>query len=287
MKISELFNNNKKALSFEIFPPKGSDPVIAVQDTLEKLKELNPAFISVTYGAGGSEGNDATFKIASLTKNHYGIESVAHLTGINLTKKDVLNILNNLKDFGIENILALRGDADSISPQNEFKNASDLISFIKENGDFNIMGACYPEGHFESPTIIEDIRNLKYKVEAGASQLITQFFFDNNTFYTFRERAAIAGINIPIIAGIMPVVDKEQIENMVALCGVKLTKKFSTILEKYEDKPEALQEAGIAYAVDQIVDLIAHEVDGIHLFTMNNPHITARICKAINNLLIA
>jgi methylenetetrahydrofolate reductase (NADPH) len=287
MKICELFQK-KKVFSFEVFPPRRIDSVSIIYDTIEKLKGLNPDFISVTYSAGGSESNTDTFKIASAIKNNYGIESVAHLPSINHTKGEVLKMLEDLRTAGIENILALRGDVNpSFSPKNDFKFASDLISFIKEHGDFNIIAACYPEGHFESPSIIDDIRNLKRKVDAGANQLITQLFFDNNYFYSFMERAAIAGINIPIEAGIMPVVNKKQIERIVALCRVNLPKKFLAIMNRYENNPEALRDAGIAYAVDQIIDLIAQGVDGIHLYTMNNPYIAHRIYEAINTLLVA
>lgn len=287
MKTCELFKV-KRVLSFEIFPPKRTDSVNIIYDTIEKLKGINPDFISVTYGAGGSESSSNTLKIASDIKNKYGLESVAHLPCINLTKGEVLKMLDDFKKAGIENILALRGDVNTrFILKNDFKYASDLISFIKENGDFNIIAACYPEGHFESSTIIEDIRNLKRKVDAGANQLITQLFFDNNYFYSFRERAAIAGINVPIEAGIMPVVNKKQIERLISLCRVNLPKKFLTIMTRYENNPEAMRDAGIAYAVDQIVDLIAQGVDGIHLYTMNNPYIAHRIYEAINTLLVA
>jgi methylenetetrahydrofolate reductase (NADPH) len=287
MKTCELFKM-KRVLSFEIFPPKRTDSVNTIYDTVKELKNLTPDFISVTYGAGGSENNIETLKIASAIKNNYSIESVAHLPCINLTKREVLKMLEDFRSAGIENILALRGDVNpNFTPKNDFKYASDLISFIKENGDFNIIGACYPEGHIESPTIIEDIRNLKNKVDAGASQLITQIFFDNSYFYSFRERAIIAEINVPIEAGIMPVVNRKQIERMETLCGVNLPKKFLSIMDKYENNPEAMRDAGIAYAVDQIVDLIAQGVEGIHLYTMNNPYIAHRIYEAINTLLVA
>jgi methylenetetrahydrofolate reductase (NADPH) len=211
-----------------------------------------------------------------------------HLPGINLTKSQVLKTLDDLREAGIENILALRGDVDpSIEPKGDFKHASDLISFIKENGDFNIIAACYPEGHVECPSVIEDIRNLKAKVDAGADHLITQLFFDNSYFYSFLERVAIAGINVPIQAGIMPATNKKQIERIVSLCGVSLPKKFLYVLNRYEDHPEAMRDAGIAYAVDQIVDLIAQGADGIHLYTMNEPYVALRICEAINALLVA
>lgn len=287
MKTSELFKM-KRVLSFEIFPPKRTDSVNKVYDTVEALKGLNPDFISVTYGAGGSESNTETIKIASAIKNNYGIESVAHLPCINLTKTEVIKMLDDFRRAGVENILALRGDVNpKFTPKDDFKYASDLISFIKENGDFNVIGACYPEGHVECATIIEDIRNLKSKVDAGANQLITQLFFDNNYFYSFRERAIIAGIDVPIEAGIMPVVNKKQIERMVTLCGVNLPKKFLSIMDRYENNPVAMRDAGIAYAVDQIVDLIAQGVEGIHLYTMNNPYIAHKIYEAINTLLIA
>jgi methylenetetrahydrofolate reductase (NADPH) len=287
MKTSELFKT-KRVLSFEIFPPKRTASIDTIYDTVNKLKELNPDFISVTYGAGGSESNKDTLKIASAVKNIYGVESVAHLPCISLTKRDVIKMIQEFRTAGIENILALRGDINPNSePQNDFKYASELISFIKENGDFNIIGACYPEGHTECPSIVEDIRHLKNKVDAGASQLITQLFFDNNYFYSFRERAAIAGINVPIEAGIMPVINKKQIERMVSLCGVNLPKKSLSIMNRYENNPIAMRDAGIAYAIDQIVDLITQGVDGIHLYTMNNPYIAQKIYEAINTLLVA
>lgn len=287
MKTSELFKT-KRVLSFETFPPKRTASVNTIYDTIDELKDLNPDFISVTYGAGGSESNKDTLKIASAVKNTYGIESVAHLPCINLTKREVIKMLQEFRSAGIENILALRGDINpNFDPKNDFKYASELISFIKENGDFNVIGACYPEGHIECPTIVEDIRNLKSKVDAGANQLITQLFFDNNHFYSFRERAAIAGINVPIEAGIMPVVNKKQIERMVTLCGVNLPKKFLSIMNRYENNPTALRDAGIAYAIDQIVDLITQGVDGIHLYTMNDPYIAHKIYEAINILLVA
>jgi len=287
MRTSELFKI-KRVLSFEIFPPKRTDPVNTIYDTVKELKKLNPDFISVTYGAGGSENNRETLKIASAVKNDYGIESVAHLPCINLTKADVVNMLDSLKNAGIENILALRGDINpDFEPKNDFRYASELITFIREYGDFNIIAACYPEGHYECPSIVEDIRNLKRKVDAGANQLITQLFFDNDYFYSFRERAAIAGIDVPIEAGIMPVTNKKQIERIAALCKVKLPRKFLSIMDRYEHNPAAMRDAGIAYAVDQIVDLITQGVDGIHLYTMNNPYVACRIYEAVYSLLIS
>ena len=287
MKTSEIFKN-KTVLSLEIFPPRRTASIDTIYNTLDELQGLKPDFISVTYGAGGSETNTATLEIASAIKNNYGIESVAHLSCINLTKSEVLNMLEGFKQAGVENILALRGDVNpALAPKQDFRYASDLVSFIKENGDFNIIAACYPEGHNECSSLVDDIRNLKTKVDAGTDQLITQMFFDNSYFYSFRERACIAGINVPIEAGIMPVVNKKQIERMVSLCGVKLPRKFVTIMERYENNPVAMRDAGIAYAVDQIVDLMAQDVDGIHLYTMNNPYIAQKIYAAISTLLAA
>ena len=287
MKTSALFKS-KTVFSLEIFPPKRTASVAAIYDTLDALKGLTPDFISVTLGAGGSENNASTLEIASDIKNRYHIESVAHLPCINFDKNDMNGMLSALKQNGAQNILALRGDiVPGILPQQYFRHASDLVAFIKQNGDFNVIGACYPEGHSESAGIDEDIRHLKTKVDAGTDQLITQLFLDNRFFYAFRDRAARAGINIPVQAGIMPVVNKKQIERIVSLCGASLPKKFMVMLEKYENNPVALRDAGIAYAINQIVDLIAQDVDGIHLYTMNNPYIAQRIYAAVKTLLHA
>ncbi|MBR1863574.1 MAG: methylenetetrahydrofolate reductase [Ruminococcus sp.] len=283
MKTSELFNN-RPTLSFEVFPPKSDTPIESIYKTIDGLAPLEPDFISVTYGAGGS-GNNATIGICAMIKEKYGIEPVAHLACINLTRDKVVSELEEMKKAGIENVLALRGDINpSIPPKEDFRYASELVRLIKKNGDINILGACYPEGHPEAPNIVEDIRHLKEKVDAGCSQLVTQLFFDNEDFYSFREKTAIAGINVPIEAGIMPVTNKKQIERMVTLCHAKLPKKFVTIMEKYEHDPVAMRDAGIAYAVSQIVDLIANDVDGIHLYTMNNPYIAEKICTAVKSL---
>ncbi|WP_418558120.1 methylenetetrahydrofolate reductase [NAD(P)H] [Hominenteromicrobium sp.] len=287
MKTVEFFKK-KQVLSFEVFPPKRTSPIETIYSTLDELKGLHPDYISVTYGAGGSLNNSKTLEIAANIKNRYEFESVAHLPCINLTKEDVLLALNTIRENGIENILALRGDINpDIPPCTDFSHASDLVTFIREHGDFNIIGACYPEGHPESKNIVDDIHNLKRKVDAGVSQLTTQLFLDNEYFYTFRERAALAGINVPIEAGIMPVVNKKQIERMVSLCGVHLPTKFIKMMARYENNPIAMRDAGIAYAVDQIVDLAAQGVDGIHLYTMNNPYIAQKIYEAVYRLLAA
>lgn len=286
MKISSLFGKGKTVLSFEVFPPKKTSPVETIYDTLGQLKDLSPDFISVTYGAGGNAANTVTCDIASYIANTLNIPSVAHLTCVYSTKETVLKQLEMFREKGVENILALRGDVNPEIPRlHDFEYASDLTTFIKANGDFHVSGACYPEGHLEAPSIVEDIRNLRHKTDAGAEHLMSQLFFDNSAFYNFREKALIAGINVPIEAGIMPVVNKKQIERMVSMCGASLPAKFSKVMQKYENNPEALRDAGIAYAVDQIVDLISNGVDGIHLYTMNNPYVARKISESIKNLL--
>lgn len=267
-------------------PPKRTAPVNTIFETIKPLKELSPDFISVTYGAGGKENNGDTFHIASEIKNNYGIESVVHLPCIGLTKSDIKEKLDEPRNHGIENILALRGDlSDGVHSFGDFKYASDLVAFIKDYGDFNIIAACYPEGHIDSNNYIEDIHNLKTKVDAGADHLITQLFFDNNFFYKFIERCQFAGIKVPIEAGIMPIINKKQIDRMVSLCGTTVPHKFAAMMERYENDPIAVRDAGIAYAINQIVDLIAQGVDGIHLYTMNNPYIAVKIHEAIRNLI--
>ncbi|RLK62674.1 methylenetetrahydrofolate reductase [NAD(P)H] [Atopobacter sp. AH10] len=285
MSIQDLFKE-KTVLSYEVFPPKkqAKNPS-SIYKTLDVLKDLNPDAISVTYGALGAKNNTETFKIAKTIKD-YGVESIVHLPGIELTKADVLEKLDQLKALNLHNILALRGDLpEGDFTPGDFRYASDLISFIKENGDFNITAACYPEGHVDSPNIVEDIKNLRIKVESGVDHLITQLFLNNDHFYRFRERCALAGINVPIEAGIMPVTNKRQIEKMTSLCGVELPEKFIKVMNRYEDDPIAMRDAGIAYAIDQIVDLVTQGVDGIHLYTMNNPYIAKRIFEATHNLI--
>ena len=284
MKIRELFDK-KTVFSFEIFPPKKTSSVDVIYKTLEELGDLSPDFISVTFSAGGSGNGALSCEIASKIKDEYNITPMIHLPCINYTEDEILAVLNDLDKRGIENILALRGDINpDIEPKKHFRYASDLISFIKKHGDYDIAGACYPEGHIETENIVDDIKNLKHKVDMGADHLISQLFFDNNLFYSFLEKTAIAGINVPIEAGIMPVVNKNQIERMVGMCGASLPPKFVKIMQKFEHNPEALRDAGIAYAIDQIVDLVSSGVDGIHLYTMNNPYVARRISEAVSGI---
>lgn len=286
MKINELFNSKELVFSFEIFPPKVTSPISTVYKTLEELNDLKPDFISVTYGAGGSLTNNRTTELSSLVKEKYGVESVAHLTCISSTKDEIDIILDDLKSHGIENILALRGDIPvGQDPKGEFNYAYELISHIKKRGDFNILGACYPEGHVRGRDLKEDMMHLKLKEEMGATHFISQLFFDNNYFYDMLEEKDKLGIKSPIQAGIMPVVNKNQIERISSLCGAHIPEKFIRIMNKYEHDKDALREAGIAYAVEQIVDLVSSGVDGIHLYTMNNPYVARRIHDNINTII--
>ena len=285
MKIKELFDKGT-VFSFEVFPPKKTSSIDTVYKTLEELKGLKPDFISVTFGAGGSENSGLSIDIAKKIKDDLGIESAVHLPCINYTKAEIEGILEQFKAQGIENILALRGDiVPGVPIKHDFRYASDLVKFIRKHGDFDIAGACYPEGHMETEDLVTDVLNLKKKVDAGAQHLISQLFFDNSLFYSFIERTKIAGIKVPIEAGIMPVTNKTQIERMVAMCGASLPPKFTKMIQKYEHNPEALRDAGIAYAIDQIVDLVSNGVDGIHLYTMNNAYVATKITNAVENII--
>lgn len=286
MKLDKLFSLDRTVLSFEVFPPKKTSGIETIYNALNDLAALSPDFISVTYGAGGGDNNSMTVKIAAYIEKTLKIPSAAHLTCLYNSKADISETLDKFRENGIENILALRGDFIPGAEQKaDFGYASDMIGFIKREGDFHVLGACYPEGHVEAESIDDDIKNLRYKVEAGADHLITQLFFDNALFYGFREKLESEGIEAFIEAGIMPVVNKSQIERMVSLCGASIPPKFAKMMQKYEHNPEALREAGIAYAVDQIIDLISNGVKGIHLYTMNNPYVARKITESIKSLL--
>lgn len=290
MKVSKIVQakreEGKPVLSFEIFPPKKEEALKNIDVTLEMLCDLHPDFISVTFGAGGSAVDNKTVEIAKKIKNTYKVEPIVHLTCLHYDKEEISEILRQLQEAGIENVLALRGDVNPNVPmKHDFRYANELVEFIKTQGDFHISGACYPETHLEAPDAITDIHNLKRKVDAGVTHLVSQLFFDNEAFYRFYEKTRIAGITTPVEAGIMPVTNKANIERMVNLCGATLPKKFERILGKYEDNKEALLDAGMAYAINQIVDLIANDVDGIHIYTMNNPKVARRICDGIRNLI--
>ena len=290
--IDETQFKNKTIFSFEVFPPKKTMPIDTIFSTLDELKGLSPDFISVTFGAGGSENCNNSVEIAKHIKNVCNVESVIHMPALNMTKADAQFVLEQFQQAGIDNILALRGDkVEGKEPANEFLYASDLISFIKEfdskrtdGKKFKIFGACYPELHPQSKDVFEDIDYLKKKVDAGASHLLSQLFFDNTQFYRFLERCQIKGINVPVEAGIMPATNKKSIERMVSMTNAVLPKKFTDMMNRYGDHPEAIRDAGIAYAIDQIVDLVTHGVSGIHLYTMNNPLVARKISDATESL---
>lgn len=290
--INETDYTKKTIFSFEVFPPKKTMPIDTIFSTLDELKDLSPDFISVTFGAGGSENCNNSVEIAKHIKNVCGVESVIHMPALNMTKADAQFVLDQFQQAGIDNILALRGDkVEGKEPANEFLHASDLISFIKDfdskrtdGKQFKIFGACYPELHPQSTDVFEDIDYLKKKVDAGASHLLSQLFFDNEKFYKFLERCQIKGINVPIEAGIMPATNKKSIERMVSMTNAVLPKKFTDMMERYGDHPDAIRDAGIAYAIDQIVDLVTHGVSGIHLYTMNNPLVARKIYEATKSL---
>ena len=286
MKITELYQKKKNVLSFEIFPPKKDSELKNIDKTLEILCELKPDYISVTFGAGGSTNHNKTIQIAKKLKEEYHVEPVVHLTCLCYDKAEIDEFSKELTEEGIQNILALRGDYNPNVPQkNDFAHASDLITYLKQKGDFCIAGACYPECHPQSKNRVEEIRNLKKKTDAGAQVLLSQLFFDNHFFYRFVEDCRIAGIDTPITPGIMPVINASQIKRMVTLCGASLPERFEKIIHRFETNKEALFDAGMSYALSQIIDLLANDVDGLHLYTMNNPAVARRICEGIKNII--
>lgn len=290
MKISKIFDHKQVVFSLEVFPPKKNSSYTTVYNTLLQMRELPVDFISVTYGAGGSAAQrDKTIEIASLIIETYRIESVAHLTCVTSDEADVLAALESARAKGIQNVFALRGDIPADGERKyAFRHASDLVRFIRDHdSEINISGACYPEKHPEAPSLRADIENLKYKIDSGVSHLITQLFFDNDKFYAFRDLAAAAGIDVPIEAGIMPITTKTQLERVVKLSGAAVPERLTRIHERYRDDPEAFFDAGIAFATDQIIDLVSRGVRGVHLYTMNSVETAKRIARNIGSILRA
>ena len=286
MKISDIYKDNKKTLSFEIFPPKKDSELKNIDETLAILCELNPDYISVTFGAGGSSNNNYTIELAKKIKYEYHIEPVVHLTCLQYNKTEMDAFANVLINEGIQNILALRGDKnEDISAKEDFKHASDLITYLKPQHQFCFLGACYPECHPESENRVSEIKYIKEKVNAGAQVLLSQLFFDNEQFFRFVEDCRIAEINVPIIPGIMPVINAAQIKRMITTCGVTFPTRFQKIINKYENNKNALFDAGMSYALSQIIDLLVSDIDGIHLYTMNNPIVARKICEGIKNII--
>ncbi len=286
MKLTNILTGPKPSLSFEVFPPKTSDSFESVQKAVIEIAALKPSYMSVTYGAGG--GTSAyTVQIAESLKAA-GVTPLAHLSCISSNKENVQAMLTKLKEAGIENILALRGDIPAGQPLHnpEYKYASDLIKEIKKfNGDFCIGGACYPENHPESTNSHEDIENLKKKIDAGCEFLTTQMFFDNNILYNFMYRALRAGIHVPVVAGIMPVTNASQIKRICAISGSQLPQQFLRIVDRYGDSPEAMKQAGVAFATEQIVDLLANGINAVHIYSMNKPDVAKAIQDNVCHLI--
>lgn len=285
MKINEKFKEKSPLISFEIFPPKPDYPIDTIFNTIDELYSLEPDFMSVTYGAGGST-KDRTVEISSYIQNKYNLTSNAHVTCISSSKEEVQNISKSLKEKNIQNVMALRGDypKDNLSglPVDRYNNSVELIEYFKQNTDFCIGAACYPEKHPDAKDLNADIDFLKRKMDAGADYLVTQLFFDNGMFYDFYDKAIKKGIYLPISVGIMPILNKRQITSIVRLTGNSIPNKFSRLLDKYENNPEALKEAGMSYAVSQIIDLLSWGVDGIHIYTMNKPSTARKILENIS-----
>lgn len=285
MKIKELFKQKQPTISFEVFPPNKIYTLEKVYEVIDELSLLKPDFMSVTYGAGGSTRRN-TVDIASKIKNINNIEALAHLTCIGATKKEIDEILKDLNKNNIENIMALRGDIpqEYENKIGDFSHANDLIKYIKENGDFSIGGAFYPEGHQETNDLL-DLFNLKTKVDSGTDFLISQIFFENEKFYEFKEKLGKLNIKTPLIAGIMPITNGKQIRRITSMCGCSIPEKLKKILDRYEDNPIAMREAGIAYAMEQIIELISDDIAGIHIYTMNRVEASKKIMENIGNIL--
>ena len=284
MKISEILKQDKVTLSLEVFPPKTSEKYQAVAAAAKKVAELHPDFMSVTYGAGGGTGL-YTADIAQEIQEKQGVPMLAHLTCVSSSREHVRKMVGIYKEKGIENILTLRGDIprDGVLSQ-DYRHAVDLIQDVRELGDFCLGGACYPEGHVETPHKADDIRYLKEKVDAGLDFLTTQMFFDNNVYFHYLARLRTAGVTIPVIAGVMPVTNGRQIRRICQLSGTYLPPRFRAIVDRFGDSPAAMLDAGVAYATEQIVDLFANGVNAVHVYTMNHPEIGERIMSNLGSI---
>jgi len=286
VKIIDRMLQDKVNISFEVFPPKTDDAYEKVLTTVDEIGKLKPSFISVTYGAGGGTSKN-TVKIASHIQNDLGVNSIAHLTCVSSTKEEVHRVIDDIKEKGIQNILALRGDIpkDAAFPiPGHYKYASELVEDIKVRGDFCIGAACYPEGHVESEHKSEDIAHLKEKVDSGVDFLTTQMFFDNSILYNFLYRIREKGITVPVLPGIMPVTNGKQMARICQLSGTALPERFRAIVDRFGDNPKAMQQAGIAYATDQIIDLIANGINNIHIYSMNKPEVAVAIMANLSEI---
>ncbi len=289
MKLSEIFSD-KLSLSFEVFPPKTDTAFDSVKMATEEIAKLKPSFMSVTYGAGGGTSK-YTLEIAKNIKQRHNVPTLAHLTCVSSTKETVREKIAQMQEAGIENVMALRGD---LTPEMEgldrshwdYRYAIDLIRDIKESGaDFCIGGACYPEIHPESINQKEDIKHLKEKVQAGLNFLTTQMFFDNNLLYNFLYKIREAGITVPVIPGIMPITNANQVERAVKLSGSFVPQRFKSLVDKFGSSPDAMKQAGIAYATDQIIDLFANGITNVHVYSMNKPDVAEKIQNNLSDIL--
>lgn len=287
MKIIDRLNEDKIHISFEVFPPKTDAGFDKVLDATDKIAALKPSYISVTYGAGGGTSKN-TARIASHIKEDLGVLSLAHLTCASSTKEEVRSVIANLKQLGIENILALRGDIPEgmVFPSGDrFRYAWELVEEIRKHGDFCIGAACYPEGHVENEHKADDIRYLKQKVDSGVDFLTTQMFFDNDIHYNFLYRIREAGITVPVLPGIMPITSATQMKRSQELSGTIFPRRFLALLDRFGSHPEAMMQAGIAYATDQIIDLLSNGVKNIHIYSMNKPDVAAKIMSNLSEII--
>lgn len=283
--IKDIFTTKKPTLSFEVFPPKKDDEFESVYATLDKLSALQPDFISVTYGAGGSRSKK-TAEIASYIQNNLNINALAHMTCVGNKREDIDRVCEELAAANVNHVLALRGDrpaymTDEQYESRDFAYANELVYYLKSKTSFQIAGACYPEKHFEAMSKRADLARLKDKVDCGCDFIITQLFMDNDVFYEFQESCQAAGINVPICAGIMPITSAKQVATTISLSGTSIPKAFSDLVAKYGENPEDMKKAGIDYAIRQISDLKKYGADGIHLYSMNRPKTTEEIVKSI------
>ena len=290
MKLTEILYSEKLSLSFEVFPPKTNTAFDSVRDATEKIARLRPSFMSVTYGAGGGTSR-YTLDIAKNIKELYGVPTLAHLTCVSSTRETVRERIADMKRAGVQNVMALRGDltpelVDADRSHWHYRHAVDLVRDLKEaSPDFCIGGACYPEIHTESRSQKEDIRHLKEKVDAGCEFLTTQMFFDNNLLYNFLYKIREADITVPIVAGVMPITNGKQVERAIKLSGSHMPQRFKSLVDRFGDDPDAMKEAGIAYATDQIIDLFANNITNVHVYSMNKPDVAEKIQDNLRHIL--
>lgn len=283
MKVIDILNNGRVNVSCELFPPKAWDKLSGAKQVVRDIAKLDPAFMSVTYGAGGGT-SEYTVDLGCEVQN-CGVTALSHLTCLSTSEEKLVSIIESLKANNIENILALRGDKGELSVPGAYPHASDLIKLIKQQGDFCVGGACYPECHPESPSVAADLDGLKIKADSGCQFFTTQMFFDNNVFYKFMYRLLSAGISVPIVAGIMPVTNSTQLDRIVSLSGSGIPLHLKSIADRFYNDPAAMKQAGIAYATEQIIDLIASGVNNIHIYTMNKPDIAASIMANLSDII--